>query len=117
MRGNHLKRGSVIMRLTKDLPKDAKVLPCDVLTQWKKDNEGFITRAKARLIAKGYRQQAGVHYKQSSNNTSKSHCNQYIMSASNSQIAPPQTGAWMPILVRRNLNLALDSGLVIRSAS
>ena len=59
---DHFKRGSVILKMKSELPKDAKVLSCQVLTQWKKDTDGFITRAKARLIAKGYRQQAGVHF-------------------------------------------------------
>ena len=61
---DHLKRGSIIKKLLSDLPEGAKFLPCDVLTQWKIDLDGFITRAKSRLIAKGYRQQAGVHFQE-----------------------------------------------------
>ena len=61
---DHLKRGSIIKRLLSEIPESAKFLPCDVLTQWKIDLDGFITRAKSRLIAKGYRQQAGVHFRE-----------------------------------------------------
>lgn len=60
---DHLKRGSIVKRLLEDIPEGAKFLPCDVLTKWKTDLDGFITRAKSRLIAKGYRQEAGVHFR------------------------------------------------------
>ena len=61
---DHFKRRSIIKRLLSEIPESAKFLPCDVLTKWKLDLDGFITRAKSRLIAKGYRQKAGVHFRE-----------------------------------------------------
>lgn len=61
---DHFKRHSIIKRLLSEIPESAKFLPCDVLTKWKIDLDGFITRAKSRLIAKGYRQKAGIHFQE-----------------------------------------------------
>ncbi|CAN0503338.1 unnamed protein product, partial [Discosporangium mesarthrocarpum] len=45
-----------------NLPPDRKALGAKWIYKWKTDEMGIVTRAKARLVPKGYNQKLGVDY-------------------------------------------------------
>ena len=44
------------------VPKGGNVITATWVFAWKTDSDGYITKAKARLVARGFGQQLGVDY-------------------------------------------------------